>query len=75
MVCTSMGSLLHPLFYFLCSNLEANPVLLTTNCHIKQFVAIPIVTIIEKDCSDGVHGGDFGFTGMALLIPRLITEN
>ena len=27
MVCTSLGSLLHPLFYFLCSNLKANPVL------------------------------------------------
>ena len=26
MVCTSLGSLLHPLFYFLCSNLKANPV-------------------------------------------------
>ena len=24
MVCTSLGSLLHPLFYFLCSNLKAN---------------------------------------------------
>ena len=27
MVCTSLGSLLRPLFYFLCSNLKANPVL------------------------------------------------
>ena len=26
MVCTSLGSLLPPLFYFLCSNLKANPV-------------------------------------------------
>ena len=26
MVCTSLGSLLGPLFYFLCSNLKANPV-------------------------------------------------
>ena len=26
MVCTSLGSLLRPLFYFLCSNLKANPV-------------------------------------------------
>ena len=26
-VCTSLGSLLRPLFYFLCSNLKANPVL------------------------------------------------
>ena len=25
-VCTSLGSLLRPLFYFLCSNLKANPV-------------------------------------------------
>ena len=28
LVCTSLGSLLRPLFYFLCSNLKANPVLL-----------------------------------------------
>ena len=27
MVCTSLGSLLLPLFYYLCSNLKANPVL------------------------------------------------
>ena len=27
MVCTSLGSLLRPLFYLLCSNLKANPVL------------------------------------------------
>ena len=26
MVCISLGSLLRPLFYFLCSNLKANPV-------------------------------------------------
>ena len=26
MVCTSLGSLLRPLFYFLCSFLKANPV-------------------------------------------------
>ena len=26
MVCTSLGSLLRPLFYFLCSNLKVNPV-------------------------------------------------
>ena len=26
MVCTSLGSLLRPLFYFMCSNLKANPV-------------------------------------------------
>ena len=26
MVCTSLGSLLRPIFYFLCSNLKANPV-------------------------------------------------
>ena len=29
MVCTSLGSLLRPLFYFLCSNLKANPVVRT----------------------------------------------
>ena len=29
MVCTSLGSLLRPLFYFLCSNLKANPVLIS----------------------------------------------
>ena len=28
MVCTSLGSLLRPQFYFLCSNLKANPVLI-----------------------------------------------
>ena len=32
MVCTSLGSLLRPLLYFLCSNLKANPVLLRV-CH------------------------------------------
>ena len=26
MVCTSLGSLVRPLFHFLCSNLKANPV-------------------------------------------------
>ena len=29
MVCTSLGSLLRPLFYFLCSNLKANPVIVS----------------------------------------------
>ena len=28
MVCTSLGSLLRPLFHFLCSNLKANPVVM-----------------------------------------------
>ena len=34
MVCTSLGSLLRPLFYFLCSNLKTNPVdVICVNCH------------------------------------------
>ena len=41
MVCTSLGSLFRPLFYFLCSNLKANPVLFqflleTTNWSSKR---------------------------------------
>ena len=32
MVCTSLGSLLRPLIYFLCSNLKANPVLFFIVC-------------------------------------------
>ena len=40
MVCTSLGSLLRPLFYFLCSNLKANPVVTFVVMH-----AVPILEI------------------------------
>ena len=35
MVCTSLGSLLRPLFYFLCSNVKANPVV-RSEIYLKQ---------------------------------------
>ena len=48
MVCTKLGSLLRPLFYFLCSNLKTNPV------HFSPLIVIHLVyvRIFEDEIDD-----------------------
>ena len=50
MVCTSLGRRLRPLFYFLCSNLKANPVQCISTAHLLEIIVLLTVMLFFLCC-------------------------